>query len=100
MALAKLRVNPECTDFEIDLPDGSGDSGDYNPGEGAVLIAEDGTPYYLTFDEFPEPEDEPDGPALKPNTLYKLVEVDMLVERGVELEIEDNEEEGEEPGEM
>ncbi len=87
MATAKLRVNPESTAFEIDLPDDSGESGDYNPGEGAVIIAEDGTPYYVTFDEFD------DTPPLQSNCLYRLVKVECDVFRDAELEFEEEEEE-------
>jgi hypothetical protein len=93
MAIATLRVNPENTDFEIDLPDGSEDAGEYIPGEGAVIIGGDNTPYYLTFDEF-------DASPLKPNHLYKLVEVDLLVSRDAELEeVEETEVDDDEDGE-
>ena len=92
MATAKLRVNPENTEFEIDFPDDSGDSGDYNPGEGAVIVAEDGTPYFLTFDQYEE---------LESNCLYKLVKQDLVVLRDAELEFDpdDEDEDDDEPEE-
>jgi hypothetical protein len=89
MATAKLRVNPENTEFEIDFPDDSGETGDYNPGEGAVIIASDGTPYFVTFDEYD------DTPPLRSNSLYKMVPVDMIVERGAEMLFEPDDDEDE-----
>lgn len=94
MATAKLRVNPANDEFEIDFPDDSGESGDYNPGEGAVIISQDGTPYYLTFDDYD------DTPPLKSNCLYKMVEVDIAVERDAEMLFERDDDDDEDEGDQ
>src|SRR5277367_5471132 len=73
MASAKLRINPARTAFEVDLPDGTEEGGPYNPGEGAIVISEKDTPYFVTFDHYEEP-------GMKPNTVYALTEVSTIAE--------------------
>ena len=90
MATAKLRVNPDNDEFEIDFPDeDSGDSGEYVAGEGVVVISAGGVPYYLTSDEYD------DAPPLEPNCLYRLTKVDMIVERDAEMLFEPDEDDDE-----
>lgn len=82
---ATLRFNPDKSEFEAELPDGSQFQEDWPDDGVAILAPDDGDAFMVVL--------EGSDTGLEANKLYKLVPVGTIVERDVELD--DDEEDAE-----
>lgn len=85
---AIIRLNPDRSEFEAELPDGSVFQEDF-PDDGlAVLLSEDGSPFLAAF--------EGNEAGLQSNTIYKLSPIGTTVETDVEFDDEEEDEDNDE----
>lgn len=78
--MAKIRMNPDHTAFEFITPDGESYSAGEEAMDDCTVL---GSSYLAVAGEFE---------GLKPNTMYKLVEIPTEVEEDADIEDEDDEE--------
>jgi len=84
---AILRINPDRTVFEVVTPEGTQFGPEETDEESSVLEDQEGACFMVVFEGYE---------ILKPNTVYRLVEVETMVEEVDEFD-DDGDDDG--PGE-
>jgi hypothetical protein len=79
MATAKICINPDGTEWDLETPEGER-FGNFAVDGDVIVECEDGTLYIAVGGEHD---------TLETNSVYKLVKVDSNVETGVELDEEE-----------